>query len=438
LGIQAIIDPIIATVASAGSAVAGGATALAEGIGIPAALAGPLGGAAEFSLGEGALGAGTAALEGKNPLTGFESGALTGALTGGFGPLVGSITGLPLSAADALTGAGAGALSGAVTHTNPLVGALAGGASGFAAGGGLGSIGAPGAAGGGAGASAASTAAPAGVGADLSSSLGSADLTGPLASGSVSSAPALSTLPGNIGAGAAAGGDAGAALPGGSIDPGFSALPGASSGQGIDPGLSTGTGALNGGSIAPNSTPGFGATGGATAFAPSATTSPWSALTKNPAAVLSGVGLVSNLISGNQMSSEQAALTARANSLGAGGAGLESSLQSGVLPPGLQASLQAASAQAQASIRGFYAGHGMSGSSAEAEDLGSEATETAARGGQMAMQLFQEGLNETQMSDQLMSQLLGVQLQQDQDLSNSIGRLASSMATFSQPIQPTV
>jgi len=115
---------------------------------------------------------------------------------------------------------------------------------------------------------------------------------------------------------------------------------------------------------------------------------------------------------------------------------LESYLQSGTLPAGLQAGMDAAAASARASIRSEYAARGMSGSSAQAQDLEAVGEREAARAAQVAQQLFTAGLNESSQADQLYLALMDQQMQLDQTLANGVGNLAARIAGSSQPTYP--
>jgi hypothetical protein len=122
------------------------------------------------------------------------------------------------------------------------------------------------------------------------------------------------------------------------------------------------------------------------------------------------------------------ALTSEANQLAGQGQQLQSYLNTGTLPPGAQNSLNQAAQQAEAAIRSQYAARGMSGSSAEAQDLANVAQTTAAQGQQLAMQLLQQGVTETNLSSELYTQLMQQQMQQDQQLSGAITNFATAAA----------
>jgi hypothetical protein len=128
------------------------------------------------------------------------------------------------------------------------------------------------------------------------------------------------------------------------------------------------------------------------------------------------------------------------------GTTLANSAESGTLPPGIEQQLQQAGASAKATIRSQYASRGMSGSSAEMQDLANVDNSIAAQRGTLAQQLLatavqeqqtgaqlantlvQTGVNETQLSSQLYQQILQQSLQSDQALSNSLGSFAAALA----------
>jgi len=121
-------------------------------------------------------------------------------------------------------------------------------------------------------------------------------------------------------------------------------------------------------------------------------------------------------------------LATNAAQLNAQGQQLQTYLQTGTLPPGAQASINQAVAASQASIRSQYASMGMSGSSAEAQDLANAQTAGATQANQMAMSLMNTGIQETNMSDQLYQNIMNESMQQDNQLSSAIGTFAASAA----------
>lgn len=428
--VAAAIGGIIEAVSAAGAAVAGGVAGAAEAIGIPAALAAPIGSGAELAIGEAGLGAGEAALTGGDPLKGAEAGAISGFVGGAGGPLIGDIIpGIsPVLATTAANAAG-GALGNAATGGNPVTGAVTGAASGLASGA-LGGL-----RGTGGGVSAAGSAAPAGVTLDPAASGQLGDLS---TAGLTPGAPLDSTLPGNVGAGAAAGGAG--SLPGSvattdpiTVSPESGAPqsatvvpPATTVAQNAPIGIDTSVGQLAPPITAPsNMTAGGG--GGASGFL--------GTLEKNPSLALAGAGLLGDAIKGNQMTPEQQALEANAKRLGLQGQLDENYLRSGTLPPAQQAILNAQGEAAKAAINSQYASRGTPGSSANVEDIANEGFRQFGVGGEMAMELFKTGVQETQMSNDVLLQLLNVQIGQDNDLSNAIAKMSTSLANMGQPIQ---
>ena len=454
MGISALIAGVVSAVSQAatyaGLVVELGAQQVGFG-----ALAAEAGGAVTAGLEGAAIGAGVGGLEavitGHNVLTGIEHGAEGGAITGGtvgaFGPLLGQVTGLGVKAGDTLAGAAGGALGSKVTGANPLTSALGGGVSGYLSGVGTGGGSTPGASPGG-GASAAGSAAPASVGlSPTTSGLGADNIplssaAGPSAAGSVDmatsaglpgsaglAAPVASTL--GSGSGANVGGNlsntSGLGASANPVPIGPSGSPGAPATSSAIPGQITpafGTGGTGGVSSVPA------ATGGLSMATPQATTGGgiggW--IKSNPSEALT-LGLFgAEALRGNQLPPGFDQLKTQANSQITQGSQLESYLKSGTLPPGLQAGVNTASEAAKASVRAEYAARGMSGSSAEAQDMAAIGQRTEAQAAQIALQLFQQGFNEQQIGDQLMFQLMQVQMQQDQALGSSIGNFAAALA----------
>jgi hypothetical protein len=451
MGISAIIGAIVGAVETAGAAIATFGAEAAGVFGITGAAA------ADIGLGlEGAVaGAGLGAVEGlvTHGNIGQDAllGGLTGGLIGGLGPELGALTGLGTTAGDALAGAGAGALGAELTHQNPLTGALEGGAAGALSGliGGAGHPGAPTSSAGGAGAglaSAAAAAAPPGVPvsapdislgdtlaatpSDALSGVGAGLSAGAANAGAPSALAA--NVPGAVGIGAAA--------PAGASTPGLSAVAPASGVGGA--GASTPDISLGGASIsnAPdiassiNGGVSTGPASAATGVAPASAGSGISGILKNAPSLL-GVGALGlDVLKGNQKPAYEAQLAAEAAALSTQGRLLQNYQTSGTLPPGMQAGINAAQDSAAAAIRSQYGSRGDAGSSAEAQDISNLGIRTQAQGESEAAALYQQGLSDTQLSDQLYSQLMQVQIAQDQQLSSGIGNLVSALASMGRPV----
>lgn len=151
-------------------------------------------------------------------------------------------------------------------------------------------------------------------------------------------------------------------------------------------------------------------------------------LSNNANLILPAAGLVTSALMGNRQQPQETALNATAKRLADQGQTLQGYLQSGTLPPGLQSGLSSAGAAAKATIRSRHAASGTSGSSSEAQELAGVDSAMVTQGANMALSLFQSGLSETQVSNQLYQALLSSTLQQDDQLAQAIGRFASAAA----------
>ena len=476
MGISAIIGTIIGAVESAGAAVAAFGTGLAADIGITGAIGADVGLGLEGAVAGGGLGAVEGLVTHGNIGEDALLGGLTGGAIGGFGPVIGDALGglgagsLAAPLGDVLAGAGAGALGAEITHQNPLTGAIEGGASGLASGLISGATaGAPAASAGGAGAgtiSAAGTAAPASVplsspdvslggsladsGAALTSAApdaltGAAGIgldtgTGVAANAGVPSA-LDANLPGSVGAGAAApGGTTTPGLPDAGIAPTAAAPidPLTAGGTIATPGggnnISVGAPTINGGIDAGSAINGGIQLGGATTAAPAAPAGGGLLSAKNIPSLL-GVGALGlDALKGNQKPEYEAQLQAEAAQAAASGKQLENYELSGTLPSGMQSGINAAQDSAAAAIRSEYASRGDSVSSAESQDISNLGIRTQAQGESEAAALFTQGLSDTQLSDSIYSQLMQVQIQQDQQLSASITGMVSALASMGRPV----
>ena len=149
-------------------------------------------------------------------------------------------------------------------------------------------------------------------------------------------------------------------------------------------------------------------------------------------AIASGGGLLMNMLNQPKFPSVQSELgpiIGQANQLNAQGTQLEQYLGSGTLPPGVQQGLNSASAAAKAAIRSKYAalGPGEENSSAALADIANVDVIAETQGANIAMNLLQQGVSETQLSSQLYTELLNATLANDQQLSSAIGNLAGSL-----------
>lgn len=107
---------------------------------------------------------------------------------------------------------------------------------------------------------------------------------------------------------------------------------------------------------------------------------------------------------------------------------LENYLQTGTLPPGLQAGLDQVYKAGEAQIRSQYARMGMSGSSAEQQDIANLQQKMQSDGAEMALKLMQTGINETGTAAELYKQIMSNALTQDQNLGSAISGFSSALA----------
>lgn len=396
--------------------------------------AGGLLGVAGTAIGAGAiegaaLGGGISALEGKN----IGKGALLGGLTGGIGGGATSAlegAGVGTLAADGIGGLIGGAGAGLITGENPKqalkTGLISGGlslAEGYLSGQGAGK--APSTGGG--SSSAASTAAPASVGAV------DPNVTAPAGSSLPGSGGGGSGLPGSFGTGAA--GETGSAALG--QESSFGGAPptsGATTSVAPSAPSVSGTGGdvvITGNPLSVNTKiPGIDSLG--PILAPKSANdnsgkSKLNTLLHSPGALLAGGALGANLLAGNKKPIGFSALEGQAQQELTQSRQLEGYMGNGTLPPGLQTGIDSATASAAATIRSQYAARGMSGSSAEAQDLAALNQRATTQGAQIAMQLFQQGVSEAGLSDQIYAQLMQVQQQEDQETTGLIGQFATAL-----------
>lgn len=487
MGITATIAAIGEGIAAASAAVGSGAVALGVGAETAAAIGSGVVGAGLGAVGGGAV----SALQGGSFGTGALTGALTGGAIGGLGSALGGATGLGTIGGDVIAGAGGGALGAGITGGDPLTGAAGGALSGGVAGvlsGAGGEAATPGTApaasagAGGAGSpgvGAAGVAAPPSVSAGDPGSVGaalaatdpaSAAIPGPpsdvsIAGVSGTAPPPAGTAMAPADAAAVQASTAGAAASGtnntdlsvlGHQISGTNAVgSGLSTNAAGNPELNTPSAATEGApgaggptttQVSPNVTEttglGSGSGTGTAAGTPAGTTN-WSNFSNDPFGTV-GKALTNNawlvpaaglaLSAGKDMGTSAPnstdlsnTLQGQANQLQANSATLQGYLSSGTLPAGVTNSIRTATNSAKASIKSQYASRGMSGSSAEAQDLAAVDNNASSQGSQIAIQLLNTGVTEAGLADQIYAQLLSSATARDNQLSQAIGTFASSM-----------
>ncbi len=106
---------------------------------------------------------------------------------------------------------------------------------------------------------------------------------------------------------------------------------------------------------------------------------------------------------------------------------LQGYLTSGTLPPGIQAGLNQARDAAIATVKSQFAARGQSGSSAEADAISNININVVSNGANIATQLLNQGISESEFSSQIYANLMQTSIQQDQNLSNSIANFAGAL-----------
>jgi hypothetical protein len=152
-----------------------------------------------------------------------------------------------------------------------------------------------------------------------------------------------------------------------------------------------------------------------------------SALSNNASWLVPAAGLGYSAIKANTPTPATTNLQNQATQASTNSTALENYVTTGTLPAGVQNSITSASNAAKASIRSQYASRGMSGSSAEAQDLAAVDQRASAQGGQIAIQLLQSGISEAGLASNIYSQLLQNETQQDTALQGAVSSFASSL-----------
>jgi hypothetical protein len=150
------------------------------------------------------------------------------------------------------------------------------------------------------------------------------------------------------------------------------------------------------------------------------------AIAKNPGALLAGGGLAMNMMRDQSIPGAKE-LQGQADAAAARGAQMQQYLATGTLPPGAQASVDQATAAAKAAIRSKYATMGMSGSTAEVQDLNNIDMQAKAQAGQIAAQLLDTGVRESGLASQIYTNLLRLNQQQTDSTGRAIANFAAAL-----------
>lgn len=151
------------------------------------------------------------------------------------------------------------------------------------------------------------------------------------------------------------------------------------------------------------------------------------AIAKNPGVAAGALGLGASAIMGQQQPKGYNQLNQEAQSLAAQGGQLQNALN-GTLPAGAQAQLNQASNSAKSAMRSKFAQMGLTGSTMEAQSLANVDQQVAAEGFNMTMSLYNAGVQESGMADQLFRQIMQMNQAQSQGLSNAVSNFAGALA----------
>jgi hypothetical protein len=153
---------------------------------------------------------------------------------------------------------------------------------------------------------------------------------------------------------------------------------------------------------------------------------------KNPIGSLAGLagvgGELYSMSKGNKKPEFQAQNEAAAAQMASQGNQLQGYLTTGTLPPGIQAGLNQARDAAISTVKSQYAARGQSGSSSEADAINSINTQVVSNGANIATQLLNQGISESEFASQIYANLMQTSIQQDEKLSNSIANFSGALA----------
>ena len=147
----------------------------------------------------------------------------------------------------------------------------------------------------------------------------------------------------------------------------------------------------------------------------------------------SGAGLLYNLMSGSPSASAEKSLKNIAGQQSSQGQQLESYVANGTLPPGAQQWVNQQTAGQQAAIRAKYAQLGMSGSTAETQELNNVQAQATSQMFTIASQLLNTGVQETGASANLYQALMNAQNADAKDVSSAIQNFVTALGGGGSP-----
>lgn len=151
-------------------------------------------------------------------------------------------------------------------------------------------------------------------------------------------------------------------------------------------------------------------------------------LSKNSNLIMPAAAIGASALQGDKQPKGEKQLMAQAGQTNAIGSELANTINSGKLPAGAESMVQQAISDGEASIRSKYAQMGMSGSTMEAQEIQALHERAQSMRFSMASDLTKTGLTALNSSSAIYQALMQQQLQQDQNLSDSISGLAEASA----------
>lgn len=163
-------------------------------------------------------------------------------------------------------------------------------------------------------------------------------------------------------------------------------------------------------------------------------------ITKNPLGIgVGAAGLGLNMLQGQKQSDAVKALTSQAGDLSGQGAQLRSYLSSGTLPPGLQASVDKAVADAKSHAISNAAAQGLptdpTQNTALAATLAGIDNQVPILTAQLGQQLLSDGVRESGLSSQLYQSLAQIDQTQTTNMGKAIANFAAAMSPGGTKIQ---
>ena len=155
-------------------------------------------------------------------------------------------------------------------------------------------------------------------------------------------------------------------------------------------------------------------------------------VTRNPGAILSGLGLGAAALKqagllGNNTPKGQNQVEQIAGAENSQGQVLTQYLQNGTLPPGMQTGIDNMTQAAKAQIKSRFASMGMSGSSAEQQELAQVDANAQAQAATIAQQLLTTGIGEENSASGMYQALMKNTIADDASLSSAFTNFASSL-----------